>query len=150
MSDIIIPSGEDIDALSRRERKQFEREQRNKALSPYQQVRVKDLPPLVAGIVDPALAVAFRENHRNNLLINTLKDVLLDKGVLTEEELDQMFQTKIAALQTGAQPETPNSPALAEARAASESGAVQRLDEPERPMAVTEDQEAAPRRLVEG
>lgn len=144
MSEIIIPDAQDIEGLSRRERKQFEREQKQRALEPYKQVRMKDLLEIVPMMVDPALSVFQRQIRIQYIASQAVKEVLIAKGIITNEEYTEMFETVVKKL-TEETPETPNSPALEEAKEASEGREVARLTEVPR----TEDEENAVRRLVD-
>lgn len=147
MSNLIIPDAQDVESMTNRDRKQFEREQKDKALAPFKQLRVKDLyeilPLLVPPIVDPAFSQLYSELMATRVTLVALKEIMLEKLDITEGEMDAKFDEILDRIQK----ETPNSPALAEAKeAAEDANKVQRLDEP---GSVREGEQAS-RRLVEG
>lgn len=133
------------DEMSRRERKLMER-------VAHQAVNIGMIPDLVVQVVDPVFQQVFHRLHQHAVGQLALLELLEEKGILTEDEMEAKVTEintrlmeaakKQAAQQEGeVQEEAPRGP---------EEGQ-QRLVEPEGEVPVrTEDEEKAPRRLVEG
>lgn len=152
---IILPNAEDIRdvesagtindgaELTRRQRKQLERQMENetrKLLKPAQLLHINVLARSIESVANSLT--------ETDISFLALVELMEEKGIITKEEVMEKEQEVFKRLSKVR--ETPNSPAAQEAKeAADDETTVERLDEV--PPTVTEtDDEAMPSRIVEG
>lgn len=138
----------DGESLTRQQRRLQEREaeKTQKQQAKFEEVMRRPAKMAHFMALDNALKSIGNSLSETDISFVALVELMAEKGLLTKEEVMEKEQEIFEKLKKRKQG-TPNSPALEESKAASETGSVERLDEV--PPTVTEDDETASSRIVE-